>query len=195
MPDELLIAILAAGASRRLGRPKQLVELNGETLVRRQCKTAIEARIGSVVVVLGCDHEQIAPEVSDLKLRILMNDDWREGVAASVRVSTLAAIDAGAAALLIIHCDQYAITSADLIRLHQAWQSSQTSAHLSRDGDHLGPPAILPARLFPSMLTLKGDSGPRAILRNDPDVCEVPMPFASKDVDLPDDLNVLGNPE
>jgi CTP:molybdopterin cytidylyltransferase MocA len=191
MSDELLIAILAAGASRRLGRPKQLLELNGETLVRRQCRTAIEAALGPVIVVLGCHHQQVGPAVSDLGLQVILNDEWEEGLAASVRAATRAAMTAGAAALLLYHCDQYAITAPDLIRLHHAWTSSPGAAHLSRDGDHLGPPAILPSRLFPSMLTLKGDTGPRAILCRDPDVREVPMPSASTDIDRPADLDVV----
>ena len=52
--DRLVLAILAAGASRRLGQPKQLVSLEGELLLRRQCRIALEAQIGRVAVILGC---------------------------------------------------------------------------------------------------------------------------------------------
>lgn len=190
MPDHLLVAILAAGASRRLGRPKQLVELDGEPLVRRQCRAAVDAAIGPVIVILGRRHEQVAPAVENLALRPVMNDLWEEGMAASIRAATREAMAEDATAILIHHCDQYAITSADLIRLHQAWVSHPAAAHLSRDGDHLGPPAILPARFFPSMLTLKGDEGPRRILRIDSDVREVDMPKAALDLDRPTDLGM-----
>src|SRR4051794_599447 len=106
MADELLVAVLAAGASRRLGRPKQLVELDGQPLVRRQCRTAVEAAIGPIVVVLGCHHDQIAPMLSDLGLSLVTNDEWEEGMAASVRAVTRVAMAAGAAAVLLFHCDQ-----------------------------------------------------------------------------------------
>lgn len=191
MPDELLVAILAAGASRRLGRPKQLVEIDGEPLIRRQCLTGVSAAIGPVALVLGCQHEQVASVVSDLQLLLVVNDEWEEGLAASVRAATRAAIAAGAPAMLVYHCDQYALTPADLIRLHHAWTSSPATAYLARDGDHLGPPAILPARVFPSMLTLEGDRGPRAILGGASQVHEVPITTASMDVDYPADLRKL----
>ena len=191
MPDELLLAILAAGASRRLGQPKQLVELDGEPLVRRQCRIAMEADVGGVIVVLGCHHQKIAAAISDLGIDSIFNDQWQQGLAASVRAATRAAITASATALLLYHCDQYMITPADLIHLHHAWISAPTTVHLSRDGDHLGPPAILPARLFPSMLKLKGDTGPRAILCEDSYVREIPIPSASLDIDCPDDTKVL----
>lgn len=189
MPDRLLVAILAAGASRRLGRPKQLVERDGETLVRRQSRTALAAAVGAVIVVLGCDGERVAPELADLEVEVVVNQEWTEGMAASVRTATRAAMAAGAAGVLLCHCDQYAITPADLVRLHQAWISSPSTAHLSRDGEHVGPPAILPARLFPLMLKLEGDTGPRAVIQGDPDVREIPVPSASLDVDRPSDLN------
>jgi CTP:molybdopterin cytidylyltransferase MocA len=191
MPDALLVAILAAGASRRLGRPKQLLDLNGETLVRRQCRTALDAAIGPVVVVLGCHHERVGAAVSDLAVQLVVNDEWEEGLAASVRAATRAAMATAAGAVLLYHCDQYAITPPDLIRLSEAWTSSPKTIFLSRDGDHIGPPAILPARLFLSMLTLKGDTGPRAILHEDRDVRKVPMPSASMDIDGPADLETL----
>jgi CTP:molybdopterin cytidylyltransferase MocA len=188
MPEELLVAVLAAGASRRLGRPKQLVELNGEPLVRRLCQTAIEAGIGPVAVVLGCRREQIAPVVADLPLQVLVNDAWDEGMASSVRTATLAALGLKVSALLLLHCDQYAVACDDLVQLRNAWRASPGSACLSRDGEHLGPPAILPAALFDRLLTLVGDTGPRAILRGETRVVEVPIPSAARDVDRPSDL-------
>jgi len=66
--------------------------------------------------------------------------------------------------------------------------TAPSSVHLSRDGSHVGPPVVLPRRLLPSMLTLRGDSGPHVILRGDADVAEFEMPPASADIDSPTDI-------
>jgi CTP:molybdopterin cytidylyltransferase MocA len=191
MADALFIAILAAGASRRLGQPKQLVQHNGESLVHRQCRVAIEAGIGKVAVTLGCEQDRCRAEVADLPVTVLTNDNWAEGMASSVRLATEAAMADHAAALLLMHCDQFAIIASDLVRLHDAWRSSPATAILSRAGSYLGPPAILPARLFAAMLTLEGDTGPRSLLRNDLKVSELILPNAASDLDHPEDLQRL----
>ncbi len=189
--DELVVAVLAAGASRRLGRPKQLVEVAGEPVVRRQCRTAIAAAIGPVAVVLGCHRERIEPVISDLPVEILMNNDWAEGMASSVRTATRFAQARKATAILLLHADQYAVTHTDLERLRDAWRASPRCACLARDGHHLGPPAILPAALFESLLALRGDTGPRVILSGEPRVTEIAVPNASSDIDRPSDLALV----
>jgi molybdopterin-guanine dinucleotide biosynthesis protein A len=93
-PD-LLVVILAAGASRRLGRSKQLVSIGGELLLRRQCRCALDAGVGPVLVVLGHDADRHKRVVADLQLDVRVNDEWQEGIAATLR---LAVADARSAA-------------------------------------------------------------------------------------------------
>ena len=166
MPDDLLIAILAAGASRRLGQPKQLVMIDGETLLRRQCRMALEAQVGEVVVILGCHADRCSAAIADLPLSTRLNEDWSEGLASSIRIATRAAIEANAAGLLILHGDQYRLTSQDLQKLHAAWSLSKSlSACRSRHEDYAGPPVILPASCFNDALNLQGDEGARRLLK------------------------------
>ncbi|HKD35269.1 MAG TPA: NTP transferase domain-containing protein, partial [Pirellulales bacterium] len=92
--NRLLVAILAAGASRRLGQPKQLIELRGEPLLRRQCRMTIEADIGPVAVVLGSHANGCAATIADLPVARHINENWQEGLGASIREAARAAIAA-----------------------------------------------------------------------------------------------------
>jgi molybdenum cofactor cytidylyltransferase len=92
LSPDLLVVILAAGASRRLGSAKQLVRIGGEPLLRRQCRCALRARVGEVLVILGCDAEQHSRVIADMPVEVRVNDEWQEGIAATLRVAIGAAI-------------------------------------------------------------------------------------------------------
>ena len=77
--------VLAAGGSSRCGKPKQLVRLEGQALVRRIATTALQAGCSPVVVVVGAAEEAIRAELDGLALEITRNGDWREGIASSIR--------------------------------------------------------------------------------------------------------------
>jgi molybdenum cofactor cytidylyltransferase len=191
MPENtLLVAILAAGASRRLGVAKQLVAIDGIPLARRQCLVALAASIGPVAIIVGSRAADLTPVVADLPVDVCVNPHWQEGMAASLRRAVRAALRHRAAALLVLACDQYRITPDDLRRLCTAWLGSGKGACVSRAGRHLGPPAIIPADRFDSVLELRGDVGARAVLfdsrRSRP--LEVHNPRARFDVDYPHDV-------
>src|SRR3954468_23882508 len=121
-PPKLLVAVLAAGASRRLGRPKQFVEIDGEPLVRRQCRIAIDANVGEVVVIVGCHARDCATAVGSIPgASVSVNEHWEEGLASSIRAALHAAIGANSSGLMLVHADQYALTVEDLRALHAAW--------------------------------------------------------------------------
>src|SRR6202049_3221152 len=69
LPD-LVVAVLAAGASRRLGRAKQLVPVGGQPLLRRQCRCALSARVGMVMAILGCDEARHREVIVDLPVDV-----------------------------------------------------------------------------------------------------------------------------
>jgi len=139
-PD-LLVVILAAGASRRLGSAKQMVSIGGETLLRRQCRCALDADVGPVLVVLGHDADRHKRVVADLPLDVRVNDEWQEGIAATLRLAVGVAI-IRRAALLVLPCDQYRIAPNDLRTLRDTWRLAPTVACVSRWGDYAGPPAF-----------------------------------------------------
>lgn len=170
--------ILAAGASTRLGQPKQLITLSGETLLERAARTAQEAGCWPVVAVLGADARQVLDGCSLRSAAVLINPWWREGMASSVRLG-VAAISSWDGVVLMT-CDQPTVT-ADHLRNLIAAGTVTASAYSGRRG----VPAYFPASSFPDLLRLKGDQGARELLR---DATAIDLPGGEMDIDTPTDL-------
>lgn len=177
--------VLAAGASRRLGRPKQLLELEGEPLVRRTARLCLEAGFDPVLVVLGCATEDVEAALESVRAVPVFNTDWKEGMAASIRAG-LAALPGTASGALLLPCDQPALT-ADLLRefLHRHGQRPGTTL-ASEYGGGAGVPALFPRDRFPELLTLKGDRGAKAMLGM---AERIPFPDGAIDLDSAEDLS------
>ena len=188
-PRALWSLVLAAGGSRRLGTPKQLLRMRGQTLLSRIVEAAQKVTPNRVVVVLGADA---------LKLRLLIrrrhprtctvdNPDWADGMASSLKTG-LAALPEGAAAALLLLSDQPAVGEASLRRLIGAWRRRPGKAAAARYGGVLGVPAILPRTLWSETRALSGDAGARSLLRHGETVSTVvAMPEAAWDIDTPED--------
>ena len=156
--------VLAAGASKRLGRPKQLIEIDGEPLLRRVARYTLATDPHDCVVVLGHDAARIAGVVDGLSVRKLRIDNFDSGMAASLRAG-IAALDAQCAGALIVLTDQPALTSDHLAALCAAWRIAPERAVASAYAGVLGVPAILPRAWFADLVALRGDTGARDLLR------------------------------
>src|ERR1700758_5100725 len=77
--------VLAAGASTRLGQPKQLLKVDGESLLRRTVRIAAETGCGPIFVVLGFDSENMRKELCNQGPKIVINPDWHSGMGSSLR--------------------------------------------------------------------------------------------------------------
>ncbi len=176
--------ILAAGASRRLGRPKQRVEVGGESLLHRAARAALGAGLAPVIIVLGA--EALEPLVADLPVEIVRNRHWEEGMASSIRAG-LEALPPTADALLLMVCDQIRLDAPLLRRLIQAFQASPNRPAACAYEDTLGVPAIFPRSAFTELAALRGDRGARLLLKQR-DV--TPLPWSEGKLDL-DDLEAV----
>jgi CTP:molybdopterin cytidylyltransferase MocA len=161
--DRLVIAaiILAAGASTRLGEPKQLVMLGDETLLERAVRVAREAGCMPVVVVLGAAYVEILAHNALGDAVPVINDEWQEGMASSIRlgVRTLGFIAKDAEGVLLMTCDQPAVTVEHLCRVLMK-QEVKASRYAGRNG----VPAYFPKKYFGELMSLKGDTGARDLL-------------------------------
>ena len=126
----------------------------GEELLRRQCRVALAADVGAVVVVVGCHAKPCAELIADLPVAVCENTEWSEGLASSLRCATCSAIECQTEGLLVLPCDQYCITEEDLWVLRDAWPQSQGAACVSRYYERTGPPAIIPADCYDNVRQL-----------------------------------------
>ena len=174
--------VLAAGAGRRMGGPKALLVVEGETLLRRAARAALAAGCAPVAAVVG----PWDPELEDLDVLVVPNPEADEGMASSLRAG-LAALPDDVEAVLVLAVDQPAV-DADLLRgLLALFRASAGRPAACTYADTLGIPAVLPAHLFPDLRALRGDRGAKAILVRE-GAASLPFPEGAQDLDRPEDL-------
>jgi molybdenum cofactor cytidylyltransferase len=152
--------ILAAGASRRLGRPKQTLELGGETLIVRAVRVAMDAGLSPVIVVVR-EIEHFVVELQQMGCLIVVNDKAEEGMASSIRGGVNAAKAINATGVVVMTCDQVALKAEHL----QELTTKAERVTGSRYAGKVGIPAYFPSTCFAALMELKGDVGAREILR------------------------------
>jgi molybdenum cofactor cytidylyltransferase len=181
---KIACAVLAAGASVRMGSPKQLLRLaDGEPLIARVLAAA--AFLSDVAVVLGANAAEIAPAIRGA--HILLNPRWGEGMSTSLHIAVHWAQGLAADGLLLCTCDQALLDRAHLERLVAAFtRTGQTAA--SRYDGAPGVPALIEARHFPRLLQIEGDRGAGPLLRSGIGLQELDWPDGAVDLDTPEDV-------
>jgi molybdenum cofactor cytidylyltransferase len=195
MPMPVAAIVLAAGASRRLGQPKQLLTLGNETLLARVLRLAGEAGASPVFAVLGAQREMVAASLQNCDAHLVFNEQWELGIASSI-CAGLRALDGcapGSQGILLLGCDQPRLTAAHLGTMLECFTAR--AAHTivaSKYAGVLGTPAIFPRSIFPDLLALRGDRGARSLLVHPPCTL-VPIDFSGGEIDIdsPADLGAL----
>ena len=177
------VVVLAAGASTRLGRPKQLLRFGGETLVHRAARLALATGPIDAVVVLGAEADGVFASIDDLAVRRVDCADWQQGMSASLRAG-IAALTAQCAGALVVLCDQPALDGAHLERLCRAWRDAPACGAASAYAGRLGVPALLPRAWFGELAGGSGDRGARTVIAQHADeVVAIANEALARDVD------------
>lgn len=189
------VVLLAAGRSRRMGeRNKLLIPVDGEPMVRRVARAAIEAELRPVVVVTGHQDGEVRAALDGLPLELVQNPDFAEGMSTSLKAG-LRAIEGRADAAFVMLGDMPFVQPTHLARLVDALDPVAAKlVVVPVKGRQQGNPVLFSARLFGELATVSGDRGAKGLIREHADVVvEVAIDDEAvvQDLDTPESLEGL----
>lgn len=191
MPSNPIASIiLGAGASSRMGEPKQLLKWRGETLVQRAIRQAEALEIGPVVLVLGANADVIKPKLKESGYEVAWNEAWASGMGSSIAcgLQTLLQSSNSLAGVLITLVDQPLISTSDLNKIIAVFKKNNPPLVAAYYGNTLGVPALFSADLFPELLTLSGQKGAKTIIsKYSESLAKLELPAAKLDLDTPEE--------
>ncbi|MEJ2724751.1 MAG: nucleotidyltransferase family protein [Deltaproteobacteria bacterium] len=180
--------LLAAGASTRMGKPKQLLPVAGKTLLDRALVQALCSKLDHVVLVLGFKSQEILSRLQTdrhhPKLQIIENERFREGISSSI-IAGLSAVEEHYDQVMIILADMPHITSKLVNCLLEAFFESPLPLAAVKAGQRRTHPVIISRPFYPHVRELKGDIGARHLFATYSErVCLVEPPWDIEDMDI-----------
>jgi molybdenum cofactor cytidylyltransferase len=190
----VLGVVLAAGGSTRMGRPKQLAELDGRPLLAHVVAAVGAAPVDRVIVALGGAAGEVLDRVDLGRAEPLVVEGWAEGMG-HVLATTLAQAGDDWAAVVVLLGDQPLVTGRAMARLVEAWRAGAGPVVTATYGGRPGHPKLFDRQLLPDLLRLTGDTGARDLLAARPERVhrvEVGDLGSDADVDVEADLERVG---
>jgi len=193
------IIVLAAGASTRMGRPKQLLTYQGRTLLRNAAEMAAASLCRPIIVVLGAYADQLQSEIDGLPLQQVVNERWTEGMGYSISAGMEALKhcdrEGAAKAVVLTLCDQPFVTASVINNLVTVFCSTGIGIVASEYGGTVGVPALFGHEYFADLAALSGAVGAKQIIAaHTSDVVRVPFSQGATDVDTTEDYRQLLRP-
>jgi molybdenum cofactor cytidylyltransferase len=190
------IIILAAGSSSRLGQPKQLIIVEGKSLLKKTTEAALDSGAHPIMVVLGNQaptHKKVieAPPVS-----IVINEDWSNGMGSSLKAGMQSLLKdyPETEAIIISVCDQPYLTAHHFKKLISVYSNTASEVVTSHYKGTNGVPALFSKSLFQKLLQLEDEEGARKIIQHHKGtIALVPFEKGEIDIDTPEDLKYLLN--
>jgi molybdenum cofactor cytidylyltransferase len=180
--------VLAAGASTRMGKNKMLLELDGESILRRTAGRALAAGLDPVIVVLGHEAERARAELSGLRICAVINPDYPRGINTSLKAG-VAAVPGDCAAVVVLLADMPFVTDRMIAELVERYRESGARLVVSDyEGVH-APPHLYDRSLLPELGAMEGEGcGKQVVRRHRDEAAAVGRPAAAlTDIDRPQD--------
>lgn len=188
----ILIVVLAAGASRRLGQPKQLLAAGQKVLVQHTVEECVASEVGPVYVVLGAYADRIRPHLSQHGCQILYNEKWAEGIGSSLRYGLSQMPYKEMDGVIVVLGDQPYFKGKLLKQIVEKQKKTKAKIIISKYTSAAGPPSLFMQEIFPELLQLTGDEGAKPIVKKyRAEVDYVSFPAGYIDIDIADDLSHL----
>jgi molybdenum cofactor cytidylyltransferase len=184
------VIVLAAGQSERMGTPKQLLPVNGETLLSRICRIALDFNGSGVLVVLGAYAAEVKETLDHLPVESVVNPDWKKGMGSSLSFGITQAMHRWPEVniLIILLCDQPLVDSGILNLLLQKHLKGNKPLIASDYGHAMGPPVLVHKSKFSLFTEFEGKEGAKKILlENRSDLDLISFPEGIMDIDTPED--------
>lgn len=184
------VVVLAAGASTRMGEPKQLLMLGGQPLIVRAVEAALASPAWPVVVVLGAHAQQVKALLAKHPVLIAENPAWTEGMASSLRtgIAVLQQFSRSLDGAIVALCDQPAFSADVITRLIETQRITSRSIVAAHYSGRNGAPALFLRQHFAALAALTGEEGARLLLNRAADeVASVDLPALAVDLDTPED--------
>lgn len=182
------LVLLAAGNSSRMGSAKQLLAYRGRALVRHAAEIALASVCDPVVVVVGARTPEVRQALAGLKLEIVENPRWAEGMGTSIQVGVSAAANSPLDGVVLALADQPRVTATVLDRLVEAHRDTGRPIVASGYAGTAGVPAFFARTLFEELLALHSGAGAKPLITRDPHrLAVLDCPEAALDVDTPED--------
>jgi len=166
---QLSVLIPAAGASKRLGQPKQLVRYKAETLIQNAVNLAQSISPREIIVITGANAQAVKDAVQLTTVRWVHNPDWSAGMGRSIAAGA-ACICPESSGVMILLCDQWRLQTSDLHLLAETWQSNRQRIVCAQTKSKNMPPVIFPAFFLDRLQALGSDVGAQKILRDHPEL-------------------------
>lgn len=151
-----------------MGRPKQLLPVNGRPLIRHMAERVLAAPFRPVVVVLGGAAEQVQPALAGLAVSVVINPSWQEGLSSSLRAGIERALELAPdlAGIAIVLADQPYLPPGHLEQMLACLGKNDCTAVVSETNGCQVPPMLFANDWFTKLRSLQGDRGARDLLRN-----------------------------